>query len=328
MKICIDPGHYGSNYNPGVAAGYVESNFTWDLWLALKEELELYGIEVIGSRASKNDNPGLQARGKTSAGCDLFISLHSNGADNKPELSAVHVVFSMVSGGAGIGQALADSITALIKKDWSSISKPEVYYYESFNHPGQDYYGVLLGAARVGTPAIIVEHSFHTNPDWCRWAMKAGNVAKLAKTEAATIAKFYGIEKPTTSGSDYYISIDDNLKKGDKGDEVKKLQKRMRHVNAEFDKEVEAHSFKNGEPDGSYGGNMVKTVQKFQKMMGLTETGEVDEETRGLLNSFYELSAIYKNGYKEMGDSVTMYKSIIHNTAIELETIATSLHEI
>jgi hypothetical protein len=28
MKICLDPGHFGSYYNPGVAAGYVESNFT------------------------------------------------------------------------------------------------------------------------------------------------------------------------------------------------------------------------------------------------------------------------------------------------------------
>ena len=68
MKICIDPGHYGDNYNPGVAAGYVESNFTWTYAWLLKERLEKYGVEVVMTRTTKAEDLGLQARGKKAAG--------------------------------------------------------------------------------------------------------------------------------------------------------------------------------------------------------------------------------------------------------------------
>jgi peptidoglycan hydrolase-like protein with peptidoglycan-binding domain len=48
---------------------------------------------------------------------------------------------------------------------------------------------------------------------------------------------------------------------------------------------VAAHSFNEaGEPDGSYGGNMTKTMKKFQGYVGLLETGELDDATRFVLN--------------------------------------------
>ena len=60
-KICIDPGHYGSNYNHGVDAGYVESNFTFDFSFRLKRYLEAGGFEVIMTRTNKDANPDLTA---------------------------------------------------------------------------------------------------------------------------------------------------------------------------------------------------------------------------------------------------------------------------
>lgn len=293
MKICLDPGHFGSKYNPGVAAGYVESNFTWDYYLLMKSRLEQkYGVEVIGTRKSKDDYPqklngsdDLQARGRMSEGCDLFISIHSN-ATSDPAQNAMFCHWSVTTGGEGIAKAIGEGLNKFFVNEWRNfkVLKAQCYCVESEKHPGQDYYGVLLGAARVGTPAIIVEHSFHTNPRYCEWAMQSGNIERMADAEVDIIAKYYNLQ-PLSFGDAYYFNLGEDLKKGDKGDAVRKLQCRMRQVSEEFDKEVEGHSFVDGQPDGKFGGSMVKTMMKFQEKAGLDVTGELDTETRKLLNA-------------------------------------------
>lgn len=299
MKICLDPGHYGSNYNPGVAAGYVESNFTWDYFLLLKERLEQFGVEVIGTRATKEEDMGLQARGRCSEGCDLFISIHSDGSE-KEATNCVVGLYSVRSGGKAIAEKIAYAITDLFKAEWGSVMDPAVYTLESKNNPGYDYYGVLKGAASVGTPAIIIEHSFHTNKRYCEWAMTKGNLEKMADAEAQAIADYYGLTK--TSNSVYSITLEKTLKKGDKGEDVKKLQMRMRQVDSSFDEEVAAHSFKSdGTPDGSFGGKMVTTMVRFQNLMGLTETGALDEDTMTALNcTIIEWKNFLDNKSKEL----------------------------
>lgn len=61
---------------------------------------------------------------------------------------------------------------------------------------GTDYYGVLRGAAAVGTPGILMEHSFHTNRRATEWLMQEANLRKLAQAEAQTIAEYFGVTKP------------------------------------------------------------------------------------------------------------------------------------
>lgn len=58
-----------------------------------------------------------------------------------------------------------------------------------------DYYGVLRGATAVGTPALILEHSFHTNAAMTAWLLSDANLKRLAKAEADVIAARYGIQK-------------------------------------------------------------------------------------------------------------------------------------
>ena len=296
MKICLDPGHYGDDYNPGVAAGYVESNFTWDYFWLLKERLERYGVEVICTRKSKDDYPknskgkeDLQARGKMSEGCDLFISIHSNAAVNEdktinPIPNGVFCHWSVRSGGKEIAETIGYALTDFFKKEWGKIDAPSIYSVESKKHPGYDYYGVLKGAASVGTPGIVVEHSFHSNPLYCEWAMVPGNIEKMADVEANAIAEYYGLS-PITVGP-YFITLDKDLKKGDKGDDVKRMQMRFRQINEEYNDEVRQHSFtQDGLPDGSFGGKMEKTVKNFQHDIGLSETGVLDTATRTILNT-------------------------------------------
>jgi len=297
MKICLDPGHYGSDYNPGVAAGYVESNFTWRYYLLMKERLERYGVEVVCTRASKDDYPKnpkgddwLKERGRRSKGCDLFISIHSNAAVDektqqiKPEINSVFIHWSVRSGGEEIGKKIGNALTMFFRSEWGSCQAPTMYERESSTYPGYDWFGVLKGAAEVGVPGIIVEHSFHTNPIYCEWAMQPGNCEKMADIEVSAIAEYYGLS-PITNDP-YFIPLNVDLKKGDKGNDVKRMQMRFRQINEEYNDEVRQHSFtQDGLPDGSFGGKMEKTVRNFQHDIGLPETGVLDAATRTILNT-------------------------------------------
>lgn len=297
MKICLDPGHY-DDYNPGVAAGYTEGAFTWKYYLLMKERLERYGVEVIGTRSSKDEYPknskgedALQVRGKMSEGCDLFISIHSNAPSDKlkeedPEAyyskNQMVTHWSVRSGGEEIAKKIGNALTSFLRDEWGSINNPDMYAWESKNHPGYDYLGVLKGASSVGTPGVVIEHSFHTYAKYCEWAMTSGNLERMADVEVDTIADYYGLAVITNDP--YYIYLDKDLQKGDKGEAVKRMQMRFRQINADYNEEVKAHSFKNGMPDGSFGGKMEKTVRKFQVEVGIAETGILDTATRMVLN--------------------------------------------
>ena len=54
---------------------------------------------------------------------------------------------------------------------------------------------MLRGANAVGTPGIILEHSFHTNTRATKWLSSDNNLQKLAKAEVECIASYYGVTK-------------------------------------------------------------------------------------------------------------------------------------
>ena len=98
LKICLDAGHYGKYNQSPVVPEYYESDMTWKLHLLLKEALEEYeGVEVITTRFLQDVDLDLVSRGRKSAGCDLFLSLHSNGVTGK-EWVDYPVVYYPISG--------------------------------------------------------------------------------------------------------------------------------------------------------------------------------------------------------------------------------------
>lgn len=281
MKICLDPGHYGDSYNPGVAAGYVESNFTWDYHLLLKTELEKYGVEVSTTRADKDTDLGLKARGLKAEGSDLFISIHSN-ASSRSSANMVWVMYSVRAGGQDVGRAVGEALTNMFISEWGSIENLVVEGRPGTKDPTKDYYSVLYGCSAVGVPGIIVEHSFHTYAPYCEWAMTPGNIEKMAVIEAKAIADYYHLTKVD---EEYAIQLNQNLKKGDKGPEVVRLQKRLCQVSPAVEADVRSHSFKDGQPDGSFGGGLKRTITNLQALAGIATTGELDDDTRAMLNS-------------------------------------------
>lgn len=191
MKICLDAGHYGKYNRSPVVPSYYESEMTWKLHLLLKTALEAYGVQVITTRPSQAQDLALTTRGKMAAGCDLFISLHSNAAGSASV--DYPLACCCVSGKANeLGAKLAQAVQMAMgtKQTGRIINKRWGW---------QDYYGVLRGAASVGVPGILLEHSFHTNKDAADWLRADHNLYSLALAEAACIAKHYGLGKTTVT---------------------------------------------------------------------------------------------------------------------------------
>ena len=205
MKICIDAGHYGKYNQSKVVPEYYESDMNWKLHLKLKAELETYeDVEVITTRADKNVDLENVKRGQMSKDCDLFISLHSNGATRE---DADHIViFVPISDNTtdidersiALANKLAPMLTDLMGVSEKNYRVAGVKSSNDRNGDGilnDNYYGVIHGARLVNTPALIIEHSFHTNARAAKWLLIEENLDKIAKEEAKIIAEHYGLEK-------------------------------------------------------------------------------------------------------------------------------------
>lgn len=210
LKICLDAGHFGrNNWNNNITPTYWESLMAWDLHLMLKAELEKYeGISVITTRADQTKDLALEARGKKAAGCDLLVSTHSN-ACNTESVDRPVAIYPVSGRCKDLALALANTVREIMQtKDPAKIA-------QRWNSAGNaDYYGVIRGAASVGVPGIILEHSFHTNNRSAKWLQDPANLRKLAVAEAAVLAAAYGCRPKATNpftdvkeGSWYYKAV-------------------------------------------------------------------------------------------------------------------------
>lgn len=266
LKVCLDAGHYGKyNRAPGVKE-YYESDMNWKLHLLLKAELEKYGVVVSQTRSNKDTDKTLYNRGAASKGCDLFISLHSNATGSKVnENTDYPVVIVQLDGkGDSLGEKLAKAVEELM----GTAQRGHIWKKEG---KSGEYYGVLRGAAAVGTCGMIVEHSFHTCSKMAEWLLSDENLKKLAVEEARIIAEHYGLTKTatpeseakketTTSKGAKTVMIELQLLRiGSKGIQVQTLQ----HLLNAY-----GHKGKNGRAlvvDGDFGANTDYALRSFQK---------------------------------------------------------------
>lgn len=186
MKICLDAGHFGEYNRSTVNPAYWESKFSWKFHLLLKAELEKYGIEVITTRTDQAKDLDLVQRGRKSAGCDLFLSIHSNACGDAN--ADYPLACCCVNGSADvIGYKLAE----IVGKCMGSSGKARTW--KRTGNGNSDYYGVLRGAAAVGVPGILLEHGFHTNLKNTNWLLDDANLQKMAVVEAKVIAEHFGV---------------------------------------------------------------------------------------------------------------------------------------
>lgn len=210
--VYLDAGHYGKYNRSPVVKDYYESNMAWKLHKYQEEELKKYGMSVALTRGSQWYDRDLIARGRASVGADLFISNHSNAASDssidRPE--AIYLVDDNYSSIDEASKGIAELLAATVQSTMQTTGKAKTYSKLSStdrNGDGKkndDYYGVLYGAHQVGTPAIILEHSFHTNERAAKWLLSDSNLRLLAKAEAKTIAEWFGIVRTEdTTGIDH-----------------------------------------------------------------------------------------------------------------------------
>ncbi len=204
IRICLDAGHFGKYNQSPVVPAYYESEMNWELHILLKAELISYGFLVTATRKEQGKDLDLVARGKRAKGCDLLLSLHSNGAVRQ---SADHVViFTPVADertdtdekSLALAKALAPVVSEVMEvteKDYRIAGVRSENDRDGDGVKNDNYYGILHGARMVNVPALIVEHSFHTNRRAAEWLLREENLKKLAEAEAKTIADFYGMKK-------------------------------------------------------------------------------------------------------------------------------------
>ena len=90
----------------------------------------------------------------------------------------------------GTADALAKKIATAAQKVMGG-SKPEYYHIYSDDHPGENYFGVLRHAKKVGVSGVIMEHSYYTTASVRSWLVKNSNLKRLAKEEAKAIMAYY-----------------------------------------------------------------------------------------------------------------------------------------
>lgn len=186
--VCLDAGHYGKYNRSPVVPDYYESEMNWKLHLMLKEELEKYGVKVVLTRNDQKKDLGLKDRGRASKGCDLLLSIHSNDADR--ESADYPVVYYPINNAAS---DLAKTMSVLIKNTMNTVEAAQA---RSRKGSGDwDHYSVIYGATEVGTPALILEHSFHSNTKAAKWLMVDSNLRKMAVEEAKAVAEWFDVAK-------------------------------------------------------------------------------------------------------------------------------------
>lgn len=206
VKIMIDAGHMGGYNKPPNCPTYCEGDRMWKLSQHLITALESQGFVVGYTKSSINDYPkktdgsdDVYARGQKAKGYDLLLSLHSNACDTESVNRAV--IIHPMNGtqldlankiGTCIKSTMGVSSYQLLQRDYDTGK----FINDSKAHSGKDYYGVIRGAVAVGTPAIIIEHGFHTNNGVAKWLMSDANLKALAEAEAKTLADYFGVKKP------------------------------------------------------------------------------------------------------------------------------------
>ena len=265
--VCLDAGHYGKYNRAPAVPEYYESDMVWALHLLLKKRLEQRGITVTTTRTDKDKDLALVKRGKLSKGADLFLSLHSNAASTeKPDwvvgISFVKDVNSQLDERSHqIASALSAAVAEVMGVKFQLTAKASSKDRDGDGRK-DDYYGVLRGAHRVGTPGVILEHGFHTHEATARWLLDEKNLEKLADAEAAVIATWLGMEEEKLV--DIQLPV---LKKGAKNDTVRSLQALL----AGFGYSIEV--------DGSFGPATDTIVRTYQKDRGLDVDGSVGPAT-------------------------------------------------
>ena len=182
-KICLDPGHGGSDYGAIGPAGTAEKDVNLSITLKAKEELEKYGAEVLLTR-SDDTYISLKDRSKfaNDRNCDLFISSHENSAAKQRRIAHGTETFWYTKGDEH-DKKLA---TELQKNSVEAIGLTD-------RGVKQANFAVLRNAEM---PAALMESAFISNPDEEKLLTDPAFQQKVAMAVAKSILGYFGCAIP------------------------------------------------------------------------------------------------------------------------------------
>lgn len=215
IKIMIDPGHYSYYNRSTVYSPYWESVMTWKLSNFLQKELQDLGVHADLTKSSLDEDPSLNDRGFSSKGYDFFISVHSNAGAYEYMDAPIAFVYQDLpwtdidDKSQELGLRIAQKTAEVMKTNQKgSMSKRKGTGDWDRNGKNDDeWYSVLFASRFVGTPGILMEHSFHTNYRSSVWLYNDDNLKKLAKAEAKEIYDYFSKIKPQESAEPIFGDV-------------------------------------------------------------------------------------------------------------------------
>ena len=194
LFIMLDAGHFELYNHSPVISSYYEGNTMWTYHQYLEQSLEQYPNIIVETTRPNNTRAFGETmtpsdRGNMGEGYDLLLSVHSN-ACSSPSADHPVAIYTLDPRYSEVSRALGLKLATSVAQVMQTYSGPEVYTRAQSD--GRDWYGVNRGAADVGVPSIILEHSFHTNYRATVWLSQDANLRALAVAEAKVIADFYG----------------------------------------------------------------------------------------------------------------------------------------
>lgn len=178
MKIVIDPGHGGDDPGKVSADGSLEKDINLEIALMLGEYLKEKGVEVYYTRQT---DQGLYSR--TSSGkkaedlkkrCeiienikpDITISIHQNSYSQSSVKGAQVFYYSQSPKAEALAKSIQQSLKTVADRENRREAKANDSYY-------------ML--KRTGSPAVIVECGFLSNPDEAEKLKKSSYQRKLVE---------------------------------------------------------------------------------------------------------------------------------------------------
>lgn len=176
MKICIDPGHGGSDPGAVGKAPFVlkEKDFNLALSLLLKEELEEEHEVIMTRYVDRALSLSGRARFANRYGADIFISVHANAAAT-PSAEGMEVFHFP---GSRMGNQLAGMVLREMLEEFPDHRDRGV--------KSADF--AVLRLTRM--PAVLVEAEFLSNPKQLEFLADSENQKRMANAIARGVSDF------------------------------------------------------------------------------------------------------------------------------------------
>lgn len=253
-KVFIDAGHGGSD--PGAVGNGLKEK---DLTLAIAKEcakvLRAAGVQVKLSRASDTyPTLGERCRMANSWGADLFVSIHINSG-----------------GGTGFETFIYNGGVPAKTKQFQNILHQTIATGCGLKDRGKKRAGYYV-LKHTAMPAVLTENGFIDNKNDAAKLKDTAWLKKVGRLHAEGVLKFLGKKAPANpKPAEPKKPSSDLVKRGDRGEEVKKIQKALGGLAV----------------DGIFGPATEARVKAFQRAMGIAADGIVGPVTRKYLFPAY-----------------------------------------